>query len=224
LNYGLIVEPWVSEVYHGDSGHGLGGSRVQVYSPRGGFGMAPVATPNLSSGRYPDGADADDNINDFKLQASCNLAAAVYAGTTNIKVSSVAGLKPGAKLHIGNEVATIKEVGTPGATVLSATVLPGAKSLQVQGVQGFRAGQAIKIGNENAVIESVVQARRQYGAPNNVIPPSTINLVNPITLVHIPGQQVAGTGVTLAEPLKASHTVGTPMTDNVPSPGAPNAY
>ena len=224
LNYGLIVEPWVSEGYHGDSGHGLGGSRVQVYSPRGGFGMAPVATPNLSSGRFPDGADADDNINDFKLQASCNLAAAVYAGATNIKVSSVTGLKPGSKLYLGNEVATIKEVGTPGATVLSATVLPGAKALQVQGVQGFRAGQAIKIGQENAVIESVVPARRQYGAPTNVIPPSTINLVNPITLVHIPGQQVAGTGVTLAEPLKASHAAGIPMTDNVPSPGAPNAY
>ena len=121
-------------------------------------------------------------------------------------------------------MATIKEVGTPGATVLSATVLPGAKALQVQGVQGFRAGQAIKIGQENAVIESVVPARRQYGAPTNVIPPSTINLVNPITLVHIPGQQVAGTGVTLAEPLKASHAAGIPMTDNVPSPGAPNAY
>ncbi|MBR3029930.1 MAG: lamin tail domain-containing protein [Bacteroidales bacterium] len=224
LNYGLIVEPWVSEGYHGDSGHGLGGSRVSVYSPRGGFGQTAVATPNLSSGRYPDGADADDNINDFKLQANSSLAAAAVAGATNIKVANVAGLKPGAKLHIGDEVATIKEVGTSGATVLSAIVLPGAKQVLVQGVQGFRPGQAIKIGNEDAVVESVIQARRQYGAPTNTIPPSTINLAEPVKLIHIPGQQVAGTGVTLAEPLKASHTAGSAITDNVPTPGAPNAY
>ncbi|MBO6069012.1 MAG: lamin tail domain-containing protein [Bacteroidales bacterium] len=224
LNYGLIVEPWVSEGYHGDSGHGLGGSRVSVYTPRGGFGMMPVATPNLSSGRYPDGADADDNINDFKLQASSSLAAAAVAGATNIKVANVAGLKPGSRLHIGDEIAVVKEVGTAGATVLSAIVLPGAKSIQVQGVQGFRAGQAIKIGNEDAVVESVVQARRQFGAPTNNIPPSTINLAEPVKILHIPGQQVAGTGVTLAEPLKANHASGVSLTDNVPTPGAPNAY
>ena len=118
----------------------------------------------------------------------------------------------------------VKEVGTAGATVLSAIVLPGAKSIQVQGVQGFRAGQAIKIGNEDAVVESVVQARRQFGAPTNNIPPSTINLAEPVKILHIPGQQVAGTGVTLAEPLKANHASGVSLTDNVPTPGAPNAY
>ena len=224
LNYGLIVEPWVSEGYHGDSGHGLGGSRVSVYSPRGGFGMAPAATPNLSSGRYPDGADADDNINDFKLQANSSLAAAAPAGATNIKVANTAGLKPGSKLYLGNEVATVKEVGTSGATILSAIVLPGAKALQVEGVQGFRAGQAIKIGNEDAVVESVVQARRPFGAATNVIPPSTINLASPVKMIHLAGAQVAGTGITLAEPLKAAHAAGASMTDNVPTPGAPNAY
>ncbi|MBR5735743.1 MAG: lamin tail domain-containing protein [Bacteroidales bacterium] len=224
LNYGLIVEPWVSEGYHGDSGHGLGGSRVNVYSPRGGFGQVVTATPDLSSGRYPDGADADDNINDFRLQANSSLAAAAAAGATNIKVANTAGLKPGSKLYLGNEVAVVKEVGTPGATVLAAIVLPGAKSIQVQGVQGFRQGQAIKIGNEDAVVESVVQARRQFGAPTNVIPPSTINLASPVKIVHIPGQQVAGTGVTLTAPLKASHAAGASMTDNIPTPGAPNAY
>ena len=210
LNYGLIVEPWVSEGYHGDSGHGLGGSRVNVYSPRGGFGQVAAATPNLSTGRYPDGADADDNINDFRLQANSSLAAAAAAGATNIKVANTAGLKPGSKLYL--------------ATVLAAIALPGAKSVQVQGVQGFRAGQAIKIGNEDAVVESVVQARRQFGAPTNVIPPSTINLASPVKMVHIPGQQVAGTGVTLAAPLQNAHAAGASMTDNVPTPGAPNAY
>ena len=186
--------------------------------------MAPAATPNLSSGRYPDGADADDNINDFKLQANSSLAAAALAGATNIKVANTAGLKPGSKLYLGDEVAVVKEVGTPGATVLSAIVLPGGKALQVQAVQGFRAGQAIKIGNEDAVVESVVQARRQFGAPTNVIPPSTINLVEPVKMIHLPGSQVAGTGITLAEPLKAAHAAGASMTDNVPTPGAPNAY
>jgi hypothetical protein len=232
LNYGLIVDAWSSEGYHADSGHGLGGSRVNVYAPRGGgFGAPAVAvqTPNLSSGRYPDGADADDNINDFKLQANGSLAANAPAGATNIKVASVAGLKPGAKLYLGNEVATIKEVGTAGATVLAERALSGTKELKVQAIQGFRAGQVIKIGNEEVTIESVVQGRRPQGMPMTPgavmqMPASTINLTTPIRGSFGAGAQVAGTGVTLAAPLKAAHAMGSPFTDNVPSPGAPNAY
>ena len=231
LNYGLIVDAWSSEGYHADSGHGLGGSRVRVYSPNT-RNMMPgqqLVMPNLSSGRYPDGADADDNINDFKLQVNVSLAAASAPGATNVKVASVNGLKPGSKLYIGNEVATVKEVGTTGATVLAERALSGAKALQVQAVQNFRAGQVIKVGNEEVTIESVVQGRRPQGmaftpgAPMQV-PPSTINLVSPIRGSFGAGTQVAGTGVTLAAPLKAAHPVGTPMTDNVPTPGAPNAY
>ncbi len=231
LNYGLIVDAWSSEGYHADSGHGLGGSRVRVYSPNT-RNMMPgqqLVMPNLSSGRYPDGADADDNINDFKLQVNVSLAAASAPGATNVKVASVNGLKPGSKLYIGNEVATVKEVGTTGATVLAERALSGAKALQVQAVQNFRAGQVIKVGNEEVTIESVVQGRRPQGmaftpgAPMQV-PPSTINLVSPIRGSFGAGTQVAGTGVTLTAPLKAAHPVGTPMTDNVPTPGAPNAY
>ena len=186
-------------------------------------------TPNLSSGRYPDGADADDNINDFKLQANGSLAANAPAGATNIKVASVNGLRPGAKLYLGNEVATIKEVGTAGATVLAERALSGTKELKVQAIQGFRAGQVIKIGNEEVTIESVVQGRRPQGMPMTPgavmqMPASTINLTTPIRGSFGAGTQVAGTGVTLAAPLKAAHAMGSPFTDNVPSPGAPNAY
>ena len=226
LNYGLMVEPWVSEGYHADSGHGLGGSVVSVYSPNMRF-MQPgqtIETPVLSSGRFPDGADADDNINDFKGQSHSNLAAAAPAGATNIKVARTNGLKPGSKLVIGNEEVTIKEVGTTGAANLMSRALSGATSLQVNDVQGFRAGQTIKLGDEELKIASVVQARRPFGTAGNTLIPSVINLETPIRASYGVGAQVAGTGITLAAPLKYAHPQGAAMTDNAPTPGAPNAY
>jgi len=226
LNYGLMVEPWVSEGYHEDSGHGLGGSVVSVYSPNMRFAMPgqTIATPDLSVGRFPDGADADDNINDFKSQNHSSLAAPAAAGATNIKVARTNGLKPGGKLTIGNETVTIKEVGSTGATTLLSRAVSGDKSLQVAAVQDFRAGQVIKIGNEEIKIASVVQGRRPFGVISNAVVPSTINLEEPLRLSYGAGTQVAGTGITLAAPLKSAHAQGATMTDNVPTPGAPNAY
>ena len=226
LNYGLMVEPWVSEGFHEDSGHGLGGSVVSVYTPNTRFLMPgqTISMPDISSGRFPDGADADDNINDFKAQSHSSLAAAVGAGSTNIKVSRVNGLKPGGKLIIGNEQVTIKEVGTTGATRLMYRAAAGSSQLQVEGVQDFRAGQVIKVGNEEVKVASVVQARRQYGTAGNTLVPSIINLEAPVKASYGPGTQVAGTGITLSAPLKYAHPQGAAMTDNAPTPGAPNVY
>ena len=226
LNYGLMVEPWVSEGYHEDSGHGLGGSVVSVYSPNTRFLMPgqTIVTPDLSVGRFPDGADADDNINDFKSQNHSSLAAAAAAGATNIKVARTNGLKPGSKITIDNETVTVKEVGSTGATTLMYRAVAGDKSLQVQGVQDFRAGQTVKIGNEEFKIASVVQGRRPFGAAGNTLVPSIINLDGALRASYGVNTPVAGTGITLTAPLKSAHRQGAAMTDNVPTPGAPNAY
>ena len=68
LNYGLLVDPWAGEGYHGTSGAGEAGCRVTMppAGGRGGAAAAPVA--NRSAGRFPDGADTDSNCADF-LQA-----------------------------------------------------------------------------------------------------------------------------------------------------------
>ena len=226
LNYGLMVEPWVSEGYHEDSGHGLGGSVVKIYTPNT-RNLLPGQTPSIpdiSSGRFPDGADADDNINDFKAQSHSSLSAAAPAGATNIKISRVTGLKPGSKLIIGGEQVTIKEIGSTGATTLMYRALSGETALQVNSVQDFRAGQVIKIGNEEIKIASVVQARRPYGTAGNTLIPSVINLETPIRASYGAGAQVAGTGITLTSPLRYAHPQGATMADNAPTPGAPNAY
>jgi hypothetical protein len=71
LNYGLLVDPWAAEGYHGVSGAGEGGCRVAMppAARGGGRGGAPaVPTANRSAGRFPDGGDTDSNCSDFLLQ------------------------------------------------------------------------------------------------------------------------------------------------------------
>jgi hypothetical protein len=77
LNYGLLVDPWAAEGYHGTAGAGESGCRVAVpVVGRGGgrVGAAAVPTPPLSAGRFPDGADTDSNCSDFVLQAGTDPA------------------------------------------------------------------------------------------------------------------------------------------------------
>jgi hypothetical protein len=85
LNYGLLVDPWVAEGYHGTSGAGESGCRVTMpaVGRGGGRGAAPAGpTPNRSAGRFPDGADTDSNCSDFLLPPAPTTAAPVSADTT----------------------------------------------------------------------------------------------------------------------------------------------
>ena len=67
VNYGRLVDPWLSEGFHGESGHGKGGSFVKLPSmPRFRPGMEPVAGPEVfGAARVRDGLDTDDNLKDF---------------------------------------------------------------------------------------------------------------------------------------------------------------
>ena len=91
LNYGVVVDPWLSEGYHAESGDGKFGS----YAP----------SPNddlLSAGRYPDGADTDDNKVDFNMQAGAVLFEPAAAGTCDIVIRETQGLRIGDTFHFGS--------------------------------------------------------------------------------------------------------------------------
>jgi non-reducing end alpha-L-arabinofuranosidase len=234
LNYGGLVDPWAAEGYQAVSGAGANGCYAS--SPSAGRGFMwwlPSATfqPNRSAGRYPDGADNDNNGSDFKIQNTTTLALPSNAGTNNIKVNSVEDFSLGQKIIIdagtNSETAVIAAIGTPGGTSVGTSTTAGATAIPVGGLDGFNPGQTITIdggaNRETAVIASVVSGRRWFGRPNNG-PTDTIKVTTPLTKTHNVGVQVSGSGITLATPLNKSHENKIPIAGNVPTPGEPNQY
>jgi hypothetical protein len=176
---------------------------------------------DMSAGRYPDGADSDSNCTDFQMQAAASLSAPAAAGANNIKVSSVAAFSTGQTILIDKganvETALITAVGTAGATAVNKAVAAGSTVIPVASLVGFSEGQTISIGEgENS--ETVVAASVSR------FPTPTINIAAPLTQPHAAGSQVSGTGITLSNALSRAHGRGTPITDNSPTPGAPNKY
>ncbi|MGH9737316.1 MAG: arabinofuranosidase catalytic domain-containing protein [Candidatus Acidiferrales bacterium] len=220
LNYGGLVAPWAAEGYQAASGPEQSGCYVPAPGPAGGFGPAVGAT-NTSAGRFPDGADADSNCTDFLTQAASTLAVASAAGVTNIKVASVAGFDAGETIMIDTganlETAVIATVGTAGATTLEVPTAVGATVIPVASAIGFSNGQTATIGSgANSETADVISIRR-YGAP-------AITVGAPLTHAHSAGTEISGTGITLTAGLARAHARGAQVTDNVPTPGAPNHY
>ncbi len=238
LNYGLLVDPWASEGYHGRSGTGEGGCRVQSPSigGRGGFGgrfggpaAAPVSTPHRSAGRFPDGADSDSNCTDFRVQPATTMPAASDAGATVIKVASVAGFSAGRTLVIdtgaNRETAVIATVGTAGATTVSTATDVGVTVIPVASGFGFSAGQAITIGSGATYETAIVGAAgRGGGGRGGRGGGATITVAAPLKFAHAAGAQVSGTGIILTKPLTRAHAAGAQIGSAVPTPGAPNRY
>lgn len=234
VNYGRIVDPWVSEGYHGESGFNKFGNNAKTPYISGTDGYSnPAASDaivNISAGRYPDGADNDDNIVDFKVQNFVNLAAPAVKGDKNIKVLSVEGIKPGQVLHIGKsgrtESAIVGSVGTAGSTVLTSDVAAGSKVVKVQSAQNFVVGQNIEIGGKRAVIAEITRAPRGFfmrpAAGGDAS--DTITLASPLTQSYSKGERLSGTGILLATPLVNNHEAGDPVIDNAPTPGRPNKF
>ena len=234
LNYGGLVDPWAAEGYQSASGTGASGcSAPSPAMNRGLRFFLPAATsqPNKSAGRYPDGADTDNNSSDFLMQNTTALAVAATAGTNNIKVPSVADFSIGQKIIIDagshSETAIIAAVGTPGATLVGTATRLGITDIQVSGVEGFSDGQTITIGEgtnrETAVIASIVAERRWWRRSNNA-PTDTIRVTAPLIKDHETGTQIAGSGITLSAPLTMSHGSGTQVASGIPTPGEPNQY
>jgi hypothetical protein len=248
LNFGGVVDPWAAEGYQGVSGAGENGCFAPTPSGgRGGMrpgtaaaaGPAP-AQPNISTGRYPDGADTDDNERDFFLQSSMSLVAVAPAGSKNIKVSNVQNLRIGQVVYIGSgeslETASIAIIGTAGNSTVAAAATAGSKVLYVNGTEGFAAGQNILVGSgasvEKAVVASIAARRRGGmgggmgfgGNANATAVPDTLTLTAPLKASYSVGAQVSGTGITLGAPLKKEHVSGSQLANFVPTPGMPNRY
>jgi hypothetical protein len=115
------------------------------------------------------------------------------------------------------ETAVIAAVGSPGATTASAAASEGSTVVAVASGFGFNEGQAITIDSgANAETATVASVTR--------FPAARLTITSPLAHAHAAGAQVAGTGITLTSPLARAHAAGTQLTDNVPTPGAPNKY
>jgi hypothetical protein len=225
LNYGLLVDPWAAEGYQANSGTGQSGCRVASPIAAGGFGRGAVAPAiNRSAGRFPDGVDTDSNCTDFLLQPTTMLSAAADAGANNIKVAGVADFVAGQTIMIETggslDTAVIATVGTAGATTVGAATSAGATVIPVNAAAGFTAGQTIVIdggaNRETAVTVSIFGGGRGGVGATITVPP--------LTLAHAAGTQVSGTGITITGALSRAHPAGSPVTSDVPTPGAPNRY
>ncbi|HLP18594.1 MAG TPA: alpha-N-arabinofuranosidase, partial [Bacteroidota bacterium] len=234
LNYGGLVDPWVAEGYQGASGASENGNSVTSPAISRGFRwwMPSSAKPgDRSAGRYPDGADNDNNRHDFLVQNATHLLAASVSGAGNIKVATVADFSIGQKIIVGtgtnSEEAVIALLGTSGGTTLSAATQAGAKVMTVASMEGLSVGQTITIDDgdskETAVIASITPGRPRFGS--RMTPPvDSIALAMPLAREHAIGAQVSGSGLTLASPLTKAHETGSPVSSNLPTPGAPNQY
>jgi len=210
-----------------------GGCIVVVPGPERSYG--PIVSTgnytNTSAGRFPDGADNDDNCRDFMFQNTTSLAAASAAGINNIKVTSVTNFNAGQTIIIGtdtnSETVIIEEVGTPGATALNAATNSGSVTLPVVSSANFSAGQTITIDkgseSETAVIASIFAARRRFGVPGTP-PADSITLSLPLKNNYPAGAMVAGSGITLTSSLTKTHVNGEQVAGNIPTPGKPNKY
>lgn len=133
LNWGSVVDPMLSEGYHGQSGLEEYGNYIHIKTDAGNRGFmrdpnAPtMVLPDLSAGRYPDGSDTDDNMNDFKLQFASNLYQPAQIGDQTLTVADSEGFRIGQILYIGHgEEVEIAKVGTIGDTeMITKTVTMG---------------------------------------------------------------------------------------------------
>jgi hypothetical protein len=223
LNYGGLVDPWAAEGNQAASGARLSG----CYAPAPGSAfnpwstvVAPVAT-NTSAGRFPDGSDTDSNCNDFLAQAVATLPTSSPEGATNIKVTNIEGFRADQKILVDSgenlETAIIASVGTAGATTVRTATVAGATVLPTGDVTGFSKGQTIKIDNGANAETAVVSSIRARGS-------ATITVAEPLAHDHPAGTQISGSGISLTTPLIRTHTRGAQVSDNVPTPGAPNQY
>ena len=229
LNYGLVTDPWMAEGYQADSGADEPGNFARTPVPamaRRAAPGTPQSAASMSAGRFPDGADLDDNKNDFQMQHAHSLLMPVEAGQSNIKVSSVAALPEGASIVVGigkdAEVLTVSKAGSPGATTLRTNAGAGSKSLVVVSALNFMPGQEVLVGDEPAVVAEAVVPRGWWIPVEQQV--NRLVLAAPLRKAHRADEPVTGTGLTLSAPLKAAHPAGTPVSTGLPTPGAANAY
>jgi hypothetical protein len=228
---GTITSPEIA-ILEGDQSQG--GCIVVVPGQATGYGPIPptAARPDRSVGRYPDGADSDNNCSDFMLQNTLTLLTPAAPGSTNIKVSTVTGFGNGQKIIVGSgvnsETAIIVNVGTAGGTTLGSATNPGTKVVAVASSEGFSTGQTITIDDnanaETAVVSFITVARRRFGPGTGDTRMDSVGFAVPLTRMHLSGVQVSGSGITFTTTLTMAHEKGAQVASSIPTPGQPNQY
>jgi hypothetical protein len=146
------------------------------------------------------------------------LEADAPAGSTNLKVTSVADISVGDKIRLdidslghGIETVTVAHVGT-GAhrTNLAANASAGATKIKTRSVNGFAVGNKLIVGtpaNQETVTILAVGASGPEGTSIDVTPA--------LARAHIDAEAVVepGTGIDLAAPLKFHHASNLPFDD-----------
>jgi hypothetical protein len=146
------------------------------------------------------------------------LAADASAGSTNIKVTSVADISVGDKIRLdidsqshGIETVTVTQVGTKATqTNLAADAQAGTTNLKVRRVDGFTVGDKIAVGTP-ASREEVTVTSVGAGGPTG----SGIEVSPALAKSHIRDEWVVspGTGLQLAAPLKFNHAANLPFSN-----------
>jgi hypothetical protein len=138
------------------------------------------------------------------------------AGSTNIKVTSVANISAGDTIRLdidspghGIETVTVTRVGTQSRrTALASDAGAGATSVKVRSVNGFVVGDNLTVGtpaNRETVTITAVGAASQTGADVDVTPA--------LAKAHLEREEAVaqGTGLDLAAPLKFDHAANLPF-------------
>ena len=146
------------------------------------------------------------------------LGADAPAGSTNIKVTSVANISAGDKIRLdidsvghGIETVTVASVGTQAShTNLSANASAGATNIKVRNVNGFDVGDKITVGTPANKEAMTIRAVGTPG-PNG----SGFAFTPALAQAHINGEGVVdpGTGLDLTAPLKFNHAANLPFSD-----------
>lgn len=218
LNYGYLVDPIAVEGYQKDSGL----EKVGCFAagPALPFAWAPATRvkTDVSVGRFPDGRDSDSNCQDFSFPAATLLASDIAMGTNNLKIDMNTGFAIGQSVLIGTgssaEKAQIVRIGSPGATRLQEAAQAGAGRIIVTSRVNFKDGQPIMIDREETTLATIRTIDGRF----------VMTLTKPLQEAHSAAATVAGTGITLAVPLKLGHKGGDQIVTDSPTPGAPNSY
>lgn len=233
LNYGDLVDPWASGGFRGAAGKAATchadapgiraaqtGERSLPGIPFSGD-LAKVDATQGSTGRYPDGQDSDNDCVDFVTAVSVRTGATA-AGSTSVKVDTVAHFAPGQAIVIDAgdhaETLTVATVGSPGLTRAAASAGKGSTVVRVDDARQFTVGQAVVIGSgaeEEQGVVAAVEAGWRSGK---------LTLQAPLARAHDAGASVSGTGLVFTRPLANAHPAGTVMTaaDELATPGAAN--
>jgi len=146
------------------------------------------------------------------------LGADASAGTTNIKVTSVANISVGDKIRLdidavghGIETVTVTSVGTQARrTNLASEASAGATNIKVRFMNGIAVGDKIDVGTPANRETVTVTAAGTAGAAG-----TGIDFAPAFASAHINSETVMnpGTGLGVAAPLQFSHAANLPFSD-----------